>query len=78
MKELLRRIWRNWQELGRDLGDFQAHALLTVFYFTVLIPFGVLVRLLADPLSVRPSGASSSWSRRESPITSLDSARRQF
>ena len=76
MREGLRRLWRGWVEITAYVGDFQARLLLTVFYFTVAAPFGVIARLL-DPLAARPR-AQAGWVARKSEETSLPAARRQF
>jgi hypothetical protein len=73
----LRRAWKAWKRLGRRLGHAQAVALLTVFYFTVLAPFALLVRVATDPLTLRrrtPRG----WREPRTPAAdALDDARRQ-
>jgi hypothetical protein len=50
---LLRRIWEGWKRVGRKIGDFQARVLLTLIYAIFLLPFGVIVTLLGDPLRIR-------------------------
>jgi hypothetical protein len=52
---LLRRAWEAWKRFGRKVGDLQARALLTIFYFVILAPFGLGVRA-ADPLGLRRAG----------------------
>jgi hypothetical protein len=49
----LRRFWTEWQKLAADIGDFQARLVLTVFYWTVMLPFGLLVRLVLRPMRTR-------------------------
>ncbi len=57
MTPALRRLWEGWKRVGRKIGDFQARVLLTLFYFVILAPFALGVRLLADPLGLkRPAG----------------------
>jgi hypothetical protein len=56
MPVLLRRLWEGWKRVGRKLGDWQARALLTVFYFVVLAPFALVVRWQADPLGLKRGG----------------------
>jgi hypothetical protein len=51
----VRRAWEAWKRFGKKVGDLQARALLTVFYFVILAPFGLGVRA-ADPLGLRRSG----------------------
>ena len=44
--------WSRWKELSQKAADFQARILLTVFYFTLMAPFGVM----AMALGARPTG----------------------
>jgi hypothetical protein len=71
----LRRLWEGWKRFGRKLGDWQARALLTVFYFVILAPFALVVRWKADPLGLKRGGG---WL----PVTpsgdARERARRQF
>ena len=78
MKQFLNRLWHGWQELGRHIGDFQARLLLTVFYFTIYVPFGLLTRLFLDPLQVRRGTANSGLNPRKTMDTDLQASRRQF
>ena len=78
MKQFLNRLWQGWQELGRHIGDFQARLLLTVFYFTIYVPFGLLTRLFLDPLQVRRGAANSGLNPRKTMDTDLQASRRQF
>ena len=74
----MRRLWDGWKEIAGYIGDFQARLLLTVFYFTVALPFGVLTRLVSDPLHVRDLPAASGWMKRQTRDTDLSDAQRQF
>ena len=56
MAAALRRLWQGWKRVGRKIGDFQARVLLTIFYFVILAPFALGVRLLADPLGLKQPG----------------------
>ncbi len=78
---LLRRLWEGWKAFGHSLGDFQARVLLTVFYFTVLIPYGLIMRAFGNPLRIRPLDARrvrSAWESRGSVEASLARARQTF
>ena len=71
---MLKRLWEAWKRLARRIGDFQARVLLTLIYVLVILPFGVGVRLFADPLRLkhRPQQwldhphetADANWARR--------------
>ena len=76
----LRRLGSLLLRLSRALGDLVGRILLTVFYFTLLAPFALLVRLSSDPLGTKRRAEGPAWSpRRERDRGSeLDGARRQF
>jgi hypothetical protein len=78
MRRLIGRAWSSWLELAHYVGDFQARMLLTVFYFTLALPFGALVRLLMDPLRRRRPPSGSAWVPRRPSDVSLDAAQRPF
>ncbi len=73
----LRRLWAAWKRLGQFIGDCVARVILTVFYFTVFMPFGIGVRLCADPLRLKLTSAPH-WLPRTTTDRTLEDARRQF
>jgi hypothetical protein len=75
---MLRKIWHAWKRLGQFMGDMLARVVLTVFYFSIFLPFGLVVTLLSDPLRMRRLQAAPFWLIRESGDRNLDEARRQF
>lgn len=48
-----KRLWQGWMRVAAVIGDFQARVVLSVFYFVIAMPFGLMVRLFADPLGLR-------------------------
>jgi len=46
-------IWKVWPGLAKGIGNFQARLVLTIIYALILLPFGILTRLLADPLRIK-------------------------
>jgi hypothetical protein len=74
----LRKLWHGWARVARAIGDFQARALLTLFYFVILAPFALGIRWRSDPLAINV-GAPRGWRSRVSPTGApLDRAVRQF
>jgi hypothetical protein len=71
---LLKKIWKKWRAFGQIMGDFVARIFMTVFYFTVAVPFGIGVRLLKDPLHLKSK--ETAWLKREDPVDTIESARR--
>ena len=73
-----RAAWQTWKTRAHDIGQFQSRLLLTVFYFTVFVPFAVLTRLMGDPLRLRKRTRDTDWRAWEARDSSIDAARRQF
>ena len=71
----LRRLWEAWKRFGQIMGDLIARIVLTLFYFTIVVPFGLGVRLFSDPLGMRP-GTGARWHARPTTDVTLDEARR--
>jgi hypothetical protein len=70
-----RRLWEGWKRFGKKAGDFQCRLLLSVFYFAVMSPFALGVRLGADPLAIKPR-TSKGW-RERPPAPPLTAQRAQ-
>lgn len=74
----LGRLWEGWKAFGLRMGSYQSRVLLAWFYFLVVLPFGLAVRIFRDPLQVKTHQAESAWAVRENPVTDLESSRSQF
>lgn len=75
MRDIWRLAWDRFNLIGTIIGDVQGRVLITAFYFTILIPFGLGSRLLSDPLRQRTS--ETVWLERDAVPADLESARRQ-
>jgi hypothetical protein len=73
----LQRIWQTWKRIGQFLGDVIARVVLTVFYFTLFMPFGLGVRMWGDPLGISP-GVGTKWLERNTGEITLKESRRLF
>jgi hypothetical protein len=76
--KVLRQVWSVWQRFGHFMGDLLARLVLTVFYFTILLPFGLIVTLFSDPLHLKRNAQQALWLARQTGDQTLDEARRQF
>ena len=74
----MQRIWSAWKKFGQAIGDFVARVVLTAFYFTALVPFGIGVRLFGDPLRLKLPVDGAVWQSRDEVDASLAAGRRQF
>jgi len=70
--------WSRWKELSQKAADVQARVLLTVFYFTLMAPFGLMMGVVKDPLRVKRRPTGTYWLDRKPVAEDLDAARRQF
>ncbi len=74
---MLRQLWQEWKILARHIGNFQARVLITLVYFTLILPFGLGVSLFADPLQMKRPRAASHWLSRETRDLNLERAKTQ-
>lgn len=73
---MMKRFWEGWKRFGRWIGDMLARVVLTLFYFTFFLPFGLGVRLFADPLMIKDR-AQPFWLPRSTRDKRLEDVRRQ-
>ena len=71
----LRTAWQLWKRIALVIGDFIARVVLTIFYFTVFVPFGLGVRLLSDRLAIKHR-PEENWLERGAREDVLEDARR--
>lgn len=73
---MLKKFWEGWKKFGQWMGDALARIVLTVFYFTIFLPFGLGVRLFGDPLMIKTRPAAL-WLPRKTHDRAMEDARRQ-
>ena len=73
---MLKKLWEGWKRIAHVIGDFQARVLLTVIYALLVLPFGVAVRFLSDPLRIKH--LPSAWLNRSDERTSMNWAHKQW
>ena len=65
----------------RKIGDFQSRVLLTLVYFILLMPIGVIVRFFSDAMQTKPDvkQLSSYWKFKQPTAQpdKMEKARRQ-
>jgi hypothetical protein len=74
---VLKKLWAGWKAFGRMMGNIVARVALSVFYFTVFVPFGLGVRWFSDPMQVKVI-PSRLWRPRATPPATLADAERQY
>jgi hypothetical protein len=75
--KVFKKAWEGWKAFGRLMGNLVARVVLSIFYFTVFVPFGIGVRLASDPLELRvkPSGL---WRPRSTHDQTVVETQRQY
>ena len=73
--DALRRFWEAWKRVAQVIGDAIARIVLTLFYFTLFMPFGLAMRLLGDPLAIKPQNRAR-WRERVTHDLTIKDARR--
>ncbi|MBI2152898.1 MAG: hypothetical protein HYV92_03075 [Candidatus Rokubacteria bacterium] len=77
MGDRLRALWKGWLRIARAIGTVNTVVLLTVLYWLVVAPLGLILRLLGkDPLRLRRGPERTLWHEKR-PVH-LDSLHRQF
>lgn len=73
-----RRLWEGWKRVARKIGDFNARVILTLFYFILLFPFAMMVKLFTDPLEIKKK-EHVGWHNREddTELSALEKAEKQ-
>jgi len=80
MKKLLSDIWAGWKRIAHVIGRFQTRVLITIFYFLIISPAGLLGRLFGwDPLDTRASKrrGATNWKPVVPEEPDIESLRRQ-
>lgn len=78
MRTALRTAWQRWKEIAEVIARVQAKILMSILYWVVIGPFAVGLRLLGDPLELRPHPDGSRWRQLARQTSTLDAARKQF
>lgn len=73
----LKKFWQAWKAFGQFIGDLLARIVLTLFYFTVFVPFGLGVKLFSDPLQIK-SHPAEFWRPRTTGDQTLEDVLRQY
>lgn len=74
---VFKRGWRRWNDFAGRMGNVQGRLLMGFFYFLIVTPFGLGMRLLSDPLAIKKSPSQSNWHSKESTDLTLDAAKEQ-
>jgi hypothetical protein len=66
--------WERFSLITKVIGEVNSKVILTVLYFTIFVPFGLISRLTSDPLDFKGKPA---WVERKPVPSDLTSAKLQ-
>lgn len=75
MKEIWDIAWERFNVITSVVADGNGRFIATLFYFTIMVPFGIISSLTMDPLRIK--NADTTWLDREPVPTDIESAREQ-
>jgi len=75
---LLRQLWIKWKAIATAIGNLQARIFLSLFYFLIVTPFGLVVRFLSDPLYIKRRQEPTFWRPKTLSEPTVEEARKQF
>jgi hypothetical protein len=75
---VLKILLARWKVIGQKIANLQARALLSLFYFVVLGPFALTLKVFADPLRLHRGTAEKWVDRPDVDADAITLARRQF
>lgn len=75
MKSTLRFAWDRFTINSGIVADINGRFIATLFYFTILLPFGLLSAIFMDPLRIKT--IDEGWHEREPIPTDIKSAKEQ-
>ena len=78
VKQFFSTIWKYWKKFGEFLGNVIGRVFLMLFYFTIVLPFGLIMRLFGDPLDIRDKKSIPTWRERTSPEPTIEASYNQF
>ena len=77
MREIATIAWERFKIITAIIGDVQGRLIAILFYYTILVPFGIASRLFSDPLNIRRDGSATAWLERPPIPTEIEAAQRQ-
>ena len=75
-KNMLKNFLSKWKQLSVKAGNFQATVVLTIFYFLIITPFAIIIKIFTDPLNLTKK--SLTWNNKESKEENIKKLKEQF
>lgn len=76
-RNLINKLWQSWGDFSKRIGNFQSRIVLSLFFFILVLPFALPVKMFSDPLRIRYQGTESHWLPKTKTEVDLEHFRRQ-
>jgi len=76
-KSVWRRAYDRWMRIAHVIGVFNTRVIMSLLYFLIVLPMGLVFRMVSDPLQLKEP-KDTNWVPLPSPDHKLESARQQF
>jgi hypothetical protein len=76
---LFRKLWHRWTGFSKRMGSFQSRVMLSFFFFILISPAALIIKIVGDPLSIKRKKAMDTyWLPKMPSSTEIEEYRRQF
>ena len=75
--KILKKAWGKWKVIAHHIGVFQSRLILTLFYFILLLPIGLVFSLFKDALGIKKQYASA-WKNKDKQTATMEEMKEQF
>ncbi len=73
-----KKLWRIWEAFSRRMGSYQSRVMLSFFFFVIISPAAIILKIFSDPLKIKKKNLDTFWQTREKTQDDIERARRQF
>lgn len=77
-KNLIKEFWQVWRNFSERMGNFQSRIFLSFFFFVLVSPFALAVKIFSDPLQIKRRSNESHWLLKAKTEIDLEQFKRQF
>ena len=77
-KNFFRKLWTSWKNFSKRMGSFQSRILLSLFFFLLVSPFALAMKILSDPLKIKEKSTKSYWLQKTERKLDIEEFKRQF
>ncbi len=72
-------LWHRWRGFSRKMGSFQSRLMLSFFFFIIISPAALVIKVAGDPLRIKKKKAAETfWLEKKESAAEIEDYRRQF